>query len=223
MTSLELAAAHHHDGTPMVPEVCIYFNGHLLRGNRSTKQNADELNAFESFNFPHLCEAGVSFNFQTHHILTPDYSKPMTPHFKLDSNVFVLSLFPGAEEHIVRHTFDAPELRGIIMRTYGSGNAPMEPWFLNALEKAVQRGIVIVNVTQCVSGYVDMHRYETGHQLENIGLISGYDSTTECAIIKLMYLFGRGYTPERVKAEMKRSLKGEISVGEGYENYKCRC
>lgn len=212
MTSLELAAAHHHDGTPMVPEVCIYFNGHLLRGNRSTKQNADELNAFESFNFSHLCEAGVSFNFQTHHILKPDYSQPMVPHFELDSNVFVLSLFPGAEESIIRHTFDAPELRGIIMRTYGSGNAPHASWLVNLLKEASQRGVVTVNVSQCISGQADMNRYDTGYQLKEAGVISGYDTTVEAALTKLMLLQAKYSDHTIVREYMNKSIAGEITI-----------
>ena len=116
LSSLELASAHHEDGTAMVPEVCIYFSGRLLRGNRSTKQNADGLDAFESFNFPHLCNAGVNFNFQEHHILKPDFSKPMVPHTQLDSHVMVFSLFPGLEEEIFKPILQVRTLRGIIMR-----------------------------------------------------------------------------------------------------------
>ena len=158
MTSLELASSHHADGTPIVPEVCVYFSGHLLRGNRSTKQNADEFNAFDSFNYPHLCEAGVNFNFKEHNILKPDFSKPMVPHFELDNNVIIFSLFPGIEEHLIRHTFDAPELRSIVMRSYGSGNAPQQPWLMDLLRKVTERDIIVVNISQCISGQVEMNR-----------------------------------------------------------------
>ena len=118
LTSIELASAFGEDGRPMVPEVCIYFSGRLLRGNRSTKESADGFNAFNSFNYPHLCEAGVEFQFNPHYILKPDYTKPMIPHMAMDPNVVVFSLFPGIQENIARHMFDAPELRGIVMRRW---------------------------------------------------------------------------------------------------------
>lgn len=212
MTSIELAAAHHKDDTPMVPEVCIYFNGHLLRGNRATKQNADEYNAFDSFNYPHLCEAGVSFNFRKHAILMPDYSKPMVPHTNFNSNVFVFSLFPGAEENIVRHILDAPELRGIVMRSFGSGNAPSMPWLMKLLKQASGRGVVTVNVSQCISGQADMSRYDTGYQLQDAGVISGFDTTVEAAVTKLMFLQGQFSDTERVREYMQRSIAGEITI-----------
>ena len=214
MTSIELAAAYHSDGRPMVPEVCVYFNGHLLRGNRSTKQNAEEFNAFDSFNYPHLCEAGVNFTFKEHNVMQPDYKRPMVPHTKLDSNVTVFSLFPGVEERIARHILEAPGLRGIVMRTYGSGNAPQSSWLTRLLKEASENGAVVVNVSQCISGKVEMNRYGAGYQLKDSGIVSGYDSTVEAAVTKLMYLQAQFNDPNLIRKYMNRSIAGEITIDE---------
>ena len=147
VTSIEIASAYHQDGTPIVPEVCIYFSGKLLRGNRSTKINADGFNAFDSFNYPHLADAGVNIAYHEEYILKPDYEKPMKPHFVMDPSVIVFTLFPGIQENIVRHILDAPELRSIVMRTYGSGNAPQKPWLMHLLKQATEHGINIVNIS----------------------------------------------------------------------------
>ncbi len=214
MASIELASAHHQDGTPCVPEVSIYFNGHLLRGNRATKQNAEEFNAFDSFNYPHLCEAGVNFTFNEHSILKPDYTKPMIPHREMDNNVIVFSLFPGLEENIVKHLLDAPELRGIVMRSYGSGNAPQVPWLVELLKEAASRGVVVVNVSQCITGQVEMGRYDTGYQLKDADIVSGYDTTVEAAIAKLMFLQAKFKDADTVREYMKKSIAGEITIPE---------
>jgi L-asparaginase len=218
ITSIELASAHHEDGTPWVPEVCIYFSGRLLRGNRSTKINADGFNAFDSFNHPHLCDAGVTFTFHKHHILKPDYDKPVVPHLALNPNVVVFSLFPGLQENIVRHVLDAPELRSIVMRSFGSGNAPQTPWMLDLLKEATQRGVLVVNISQCVSGNVEMSRYDTGCQLKEAGVISGYDSTVEAAVTKLMHLQARYDNSETIREAMNRSLAGEITTEQNQEH-----
>ncbi len=212
MTSLELAIAHNEDGTPRVPEVCIYFNGKLIRGNRSTKRNADGFNAFESFNYPHLCDAGVNFNFHDHHILKPDFSRPMTPHTGLDPNVFVFSLFPGIQENIFKHIIEGPELRGLIIRTYGSGNAPQLPWLLRLVKEATYRGITVVNISQCVTGNVAMDRYDTGYQLKEAGVISGRDCTIEAAVTKLMFLQSQYNDPHMIRNFMSRSIAGEMTI-----------
>ena len=136
MTAIEIASAKNAEGRPMVPEVCIFFNGKLIRGNRAIKINAEGFHAFESFNHPHLCDVGINFQYHKHHILTPDYDKPMVPHLKLDPNVIVFSLFPGIQDNIVRHVMESPDLRGIVMRTFGSGNAPHAPWIMRLLDEA---------------------------------------------------------------------------------------
>lgn len=212
ITSVELAALKDVNGHAVVPEVCIYFSGRLLRGNRATKKNADGFNAFESFNYPHLCDAGVNFAFHDHHILQPDFNKPMIPHLAMDPNVVVFSLFPGIQESIIRHVLDAPELRGIVMRSYGSGNAPQRPWLTKLLANAAHRGVVIVNISQCVAGSVEMSRYDTGYHLKKSGLISGYDSTVEAATTKLMFLQAQYNDPHIIRSLMTRSIAGEITV-----------
>jgi L-asparaginase len=211
LTSIELAAAFGEDGRPMVPEVCIYFSGRLLRGNRSTKESADGFNAFNSFNYPHLCEAGVEFQFNPHYILKPDYSKPMIPHMSMDPNVVVFSLFPGIQENVVRHMFEAPELRGIVMRSFGSGNAPQKPWLMRLLKDATQRGVTVVNISQCVAGFVKMGSYDTGFQLQDAGVVSGGDSTVESAITKLMFLQAHYKDVRAIRSLMGRSICGEIT------------
>ena len=210
LTSIELAAACDDEGFARVPEVCIYFNGHLLRGNRCTKRNADGFDAFDSFNYPHLCETGVDFTFHKHHILKPDYTQPMVPFGEMNRNVIIFSLFPGIQESIVRHVLETPQLRGIVMRSYGSGNAPHYEWITQSLREATERGVVVVNVSQCVCGRVEMGRYDTGYQLQDAGVISGRDSTVEAAATKLMYLNARYPDVAQVRQMMERSLAGEI-------------
>lgn len=212
ITSIEIAAAKHQDGTAIVPEVGIYFNGHLLRGNRTTKQSADEFNAFESFNYPHLVEAGVSIVYHEDRIRKPDFRKPMKPHFRLDNNVIIFSLFPGIREDLIRHIIATPNLRSIVMRTFGSGNAPQSPWLISALKEATRRGKVVINISQCMQGTVEMSRYDTGYQLKEAGVISGFDSTVESAVTKLMFLQSHYDDPEQIRKYMQRSIRGEISI-----------
>ncbi len=212
VTSIELAAMRNEAGVPMVPEVCIYFSGRLLRGNRSTKQNADGFNAFDSFNYPHLCEAGVNFSFNKQLIFQPNFTRPMRAHTAMNNQVMILSLFPGIEEHLVARMLDIDGLKNIVLRTYGSGNAPQQPWLLDLLRRTTDRGINVVNISQCVTGAVEMARYDTGFQLQDAGVISGYDSTVEAAVTKLMYLQARYNDSDVIRDLMNKSLRGEISL-----------
>lgn len=210
ITSIELASLKDNNGRPRIPEVCIYFSGRLLRGNRSTKINADGFYAFDSFNYPHLCEAGVTFNIHDHYILKPDFSKPMIPHYAMDPNVAVFSIFPGIQESVIRNFLHSRDLRGIVMRTYGSGNAPQNSWLTPLLRKASQHGVVIVNISQCVAGSVEMGRYDTGYQLKDAGIVSGRDSTVEAAITKLMFLQAQYSDQRTIRNLMSQPLAGEM-------------
>ena len=212
ITSIEIAAAKDDNGHAMVPEVGIYFGGHLLRGNCTTKQSAEEFNAFESFNYPHLVEAGVNILYHRDLMLQPQWDKPMTPHFRLDNNVIIFSLFPGVREDLIRHIIHTPNLRAIVMRTFGSGNAPQNPWLLNALKEGTRNGKVIVNISQCMQGKVEMGRYDTGYHLQEAGVVSGYDSTVESAVTKLMFLQSHYDDPDTVRHYMNQSIRGEISL-----------
>lgn len=211
ITSIELAGARNEEGLPMVPEVCIYFSGRLMRGNRSTKKNADGFRAFESFNYPHLCEAGVNFVYDNYHILKPDFDKPVRFHYEMNPNIIVFSLFPGIQESIIRNVLNIPNLKGIVMRSFGSGNAPQLPWLTDLLKKATDNGVTIVNVTQCAAGTVEMGRYDTGYHLKESGVISGRDITVEAAATKLMHLHALYNDPEMVRQLMETSLAGEFT------------
>ncbi len=212
ITSIEIASDTHENGTAIVPEVCIYFSGKLLRGNRSTKNDADGFNAFDSYNFPHLAEAGIKITYNEDIILKPDFSKSMIPHTAVDPNVVVFSLFPGVQEKIITHVLEAPELRSIVMRSYGSGNAPREQWLIRFLQQAALKGITVVNISQCLAGTVEMTRYDTGYRLKSTGVVSGFDSTVECAITKLMCMQARYSDPKVLRQYMTRPICGEITV-----------
>lgn len=210
INAIELAAACDDEGRPRVPEVSVCFGNQLLRGNRSTKASAERFDAFASYNFPPLATIGININYNRADILRPDWAKPFTPHTQLDNSVLAIMLFPGIRPQIIEHVFELPDIRGIVLRTYGSGNAPQQPWLLNAIRNATDDGKVVVNITQCDAGAVEMGLYETGNQLLKAGVVSGGDMTVECAVTKLMYLFGQGLAPDDVRRLMQTSLAGEM-------------
>lgn len=212
ITSIEIASARNSEGHAMVPEVCIYFSGCLLRGNRTTKQSAENFRAFESFNYRHLANAGINIKYNMENILQPQWDCPMIPHYELDANVIVFTVFPGIPEGIVRHVLESPTLRSIVMRTYGSGNAPQLAWLQKLLRQATDNGKIIINISQCMAGTVEMGRYGAGYHLKMSGVISGYDSTVESAVTKLMHLQGRYSDFETIRQFMQKSIRGEITI-----------
>ncbi|MDL2243555.1 asparaginase [Bacteroidales bacterium OttesenSCG-928-J19] len=212
ITALEIAVDKDPQGRAFVPEVCIFFQNILMRGNRTTKINADNFKAFNSFNHPILAEAGTYIRYRHDRILRPDWNQPTRFHYMLDPNVTILRLFPGISPDTLKAILSIPHLKGVVLRTYGAGNSPSGKWFLGLLAEAIQQGILIVNVTQCASGSVEMDRYQSGKILKDIGVISGYDITTEAAIAKLMFLLGHTSDIDEIKDKMKKSLVGESSV-----------
>ncbi len=211
ITSIEIAAAKHADGTAIVPEVCIFFENHLLRGNRTTKINAENFNAFRSYNYPALATVGIHIKYEYDKIRKVDPTLPMHAHYVFDTNVIILTLFPGIQENIVSTVLNLPGLKAVVLKTYGSGNAPQKEWFIRLLADATRRGIVIVNISQCQTGMVEMARYETGLQLIDAGVISGYDSTVESVLTKLMFLLGHNLSPKEIRNELSHPLAGEFT------------
>jgi len=211
ITALEIAVDKDSEGDAFVPEVCIFFQNILMRGNRTTKINVDNFNAFNSFNYPILAEAGTKIKYGHYLIHHPQKGTITKFHYSLNPNVTILKIFPGISENCVKAVFDNTHLKGVVIETFGAGNAPTHSAFLAIIEEAVKKGIVVVNVTQCASGVVEVDRYEGGKALKNIGVLSGYDITTEAAVTKLMFLFGQGFTLEEVKERMQSSIAGEIT------------
>jgi len=212
ITALEIAVDKDSEGRALVTEVCIFFQTLLMRGNRTTKINADNFKAFNSLNFPVLAEAGTNIRYRHDLMHRPAQNNRLKFHYALDSNIAIIKLFPGISAKVLKAMVEIPHLKGIVLETYGKGNAPAEKWFLDIIEEAVNKGIVVVNVSQCASGSVDMSRYKCGCSLREIGVISGYDITTEAAVAKLMFLFGHGLRRNEVEAFMKTSIVGEATV-----------
>ncbi|MDR2147518.1 MAG: type I asparaginase [Tannerella sp.] len=214
ITAIEIAAAANPDGSPIVSEVCILFENSLLRGNRTTKISAENFNAFRSYNFPNLAHVGIHIRYEKHLLRKPDFDKPMIPHYRMNPNVVIFTLFPGIQEHIISGILDNKALKAVVFKTFGSGNAPQKEWLIQLLKRAVDKGVIVVNITQCLIGSVEMEKYTTGRQLLSTGVIGGYDITPESALTKLMFLLGQGYTSDQIRERMNRDIAGEISVAD---------
>lgn len=210
INSIEIAAAKEVD-TPLVPEVAICFENKLYRGNRTSKFNAEHFGAFVSGNYPILAEVGVHIKYHHSLILKPNF-KRLKVHKELDDNIAILKLFPGISPKSVEAILHTEGLKGVILETFGAGNAPTVPWFMKLLQDAHARGIIVFNVTQCKGGAVEMGKYETSAGLGKLGVIGGYDITTESAVAKLMYLLGSGYSTDSVKQLLQTPLRGEMTL-----------
>jgi L-asparaginase len=208
ITSVEIAS-----GEELVPEVCIYFNNQLFRGNRTEKFTASKFDAFHSLNYPALAEVGVSIQYNDAYIAKPSRKKIII-NSKLDPHIGLVRIFPGITETWLNHFLTVPGLKAVVLETYGSGNAPSEKWFIEPLQKAIKAGLLVVNVSQCSGGRVEQGRYETSYQLKEIGVISGVDLTTESALTKLMVLFGKGLTRKEIAKQFQSSICGELTENE---------
>ncbi len=208
ITAIQIASLQ-QKGKPVIGEVCLYFEYKLYRGNRTTKINAEHFNAFTSPNYPPLAESGVHLNVNNN-LLTSKNSKKLVVRKELNDHVAIIKMFPGINESVLSAIFSIPNLKGVVLETYGSGNAPTHDWFIQILKNAIKKGLFIVNVTQCSGGSVNMGQYETSTQLKKIGIISGKDITTEAAITKMMYLLGQNVAPKVFKTIFETPLRGEM-------------
>lgn len=212
LTSIEIASAK-ENGLPIVPEVCIFFEDTLFRGNRTTKKNAEHFNAFNSYNYPPLAKAGVHIKYFRSYIHYPDIDTNLRVRTQIDQNVAVLKLFPGITRSTVHAILNISGIKAVILESFGAGNAPRLDWFFQELKAASERGIFIINKSQCSTGTVEMGRYETSLNLVNAGVISGYDCTTEAIIAKLMCLLGECSSQAEIRHKLSISLCGEMTLG----------
>ncbi len=210
ITSIQIASAQKNE-KPIITEVCLYFEYKLFRANRTTKINAEHFEAFASPNYPPLAESGVHLKFNHDLLLKPLNTDKLIVRKNLDNNIAILKIFPGITQNVVESILEVKGLKGVILETYGSGNAPTNKWFVDALQKALSKGIRIVDVTQCIGGSVILGQYETSAHLQQLELISGFDITTESAVAKMMYLLGLKINNTQFRELFETSLRGEIN------------
>jgi L-asparaginase len=212
VSAVEIASAKDAEGHALVPEVTIFFNSKLMRGNRTTKVSAEDFDAFRSPNIPPLAEAGINIRYNSSLIRHPrTYGKALKVRDALDTRVSILKVHPGITPQVVSNILLGAETRAVIIETYGSGNAISKDWFIRLLKVADDMGKVLVNVTQCLYGSVNMDIYATGRRLKEAGVVSGFDSTAESMLAKLFHLMGASADNAWVKSKLEENLKGEIS------------
>ncbi|MDE6693747.1 MAG: asparaginase, partial [Muribaculaceae bacterium] len=209
ISAVEVAGATDANGDPMIQEVVISFQDHIVRGCRSTKFTSTGFDAFHSFNYPDLGSIDLHITYNTPFLLRHETKLPLEPFYAMDPSILVLWLFPGITEEVVKAQLATPGIKAVVLRTFGAGNAPTEKWFLDAISEAVNKGLIIYNVTQCLNGGDESKRYYTGDMLTNAGVITGYNITVEAAVAKLMYLVGSGYSADDIKRYLQVSMVGE--------------